>query len=90
MQSRAHVLALVVMILVGVAPHAWSEDTPRGQQGAATKPPSIEYGRSRASSGWVETPAGTRVAIDRGVEWQGTTIYLSLLWDLIGVDKDSG
>jgi hypothetical protein len=53
------------------------------------EPPSIEYGGSRESSTWVETPIG-KVAVDKGVEWQGIKVYLSLTFDLVAVDAKTG
>lgn len=68
---------------------AWSEDAPQsGVQGE--KPPSITYAGSRKSGTWIDTPGGTRVAVGKGVEWKGVTVYLSLMWDLVGVDVKSG
>ena len=52
-------------------------------------PPSIEYGGNRESSTWVETPIG-KVAVDKGVEWQGIKVYLSLTFDLVAVDVKTG
>jgi hypothetical protein len=57
--------------------------------GENQQPPSIEYGGSRESSTWVETPIG-KVAVDKGVEWQGTKVYLSLTFDLVAVDAKTG
>ncbi len=53
------------------------------------EPPSIEYGGSRESSTWVETRIG-KVAVDKGVEWQGIKVYLSLTFDLVAVDVKTG
>ena len=60
-----------------------------GQTEENREPPSIEYGGSRESSTWVETPVG-RVAVDKGVEWQGVKVYLSLTFDLVAVDVKTG
>lgn len=54
------------------------------------RPPSIEHGASRSSRTWIETPAGTRVAVGKGLSFQGVKVYLSLLWDLVGVDEKTG
>ncbi len=54
------------------------------------KPPSIAYGGTRSSSTWIETPGGTRVAVGKGVSFRGVKVYLSLMWDLVGVDEASG
>jgi len=64
-----------------------------GGQGGAQQdagPPSITYGGSRSSSTWIVKPDGARVAVGKGVEWQGVKVYLSLLWDLVGVDAKTG
>jgi hypothetical protein len=29
-----------------------------------------------------------RVAVGKGVEWKGVKVYLSLLWDLVGVERN--
>lgn len=53
-------------------------------------PPVVAYGASRESSKWLDTGGGNLVAVDRGASWRGTTVYLSLLWDLIAVDEATG
>ncbi len=50
--------------------------------------PAIEYGKSRESTGWVDTSEG-RVAVDKGIEWQGVKAYLSLTCDLVVVEAKS-
>jgi len=54
--------------------------------GGADAFPSLTYGKSRASTGWVELQNGSRVAIDQGLEWDGIKVYLSLTWDLVAID----
>src|SRR5581483_10144739 len=44
------------------------------------------YPPSRASTGWVESKAGTLVAVAESLEWQGRIAYLSLTFDLVVVD----
>lgn len=57
---------------------------------AGPERPSITYGPSRESSHWVPLPDGSRAAVDRGLEWKGTKVYLSLLGNLVAVDVASG
>ena len=98
MHARAHLVAILSIALLAAGPLLLSEAGPEprpeegGQSGVAQKdgPPSIAYGGSRASSTWITKPDGSRVAVGKGVEWQGVTVYLSLLWDLVGVDTKSG
>ncbi len=55
------------------------------------EPPSITYGPSRSSNAWVQKPGGgALVAVDEGVEWQGVKVYISLTYDLLGVDAKTG
>lgn len=76
-------LAAAVVSLGGLA--AWGEETPE------KKPPVVEYsGSSRSSSDWVELPGGSRVAVDKGAAWQGVKVYLSMTWQLVGVDVETG
>jgi hypothetical protein len=49
------------------------------------EPPSIEYPNSRSSTGNIVI-GNLSVAIDKGVEWQGVKVYLSLTNDLVVVD----
>ncbi|MDJ0522846.1 MAG: hypothetical protein QNJ90_12330 [Planctomycetota bacterium] len=88
MHARSHVVVLLAFALA-IVPLAWAEE---GRQSGAPsgEPPSITYPGSRESSTWVEKPDGTRVAVGKGVEWQGVKVYLSLLWDLVGVDAKTG
>jgi hypothetical protein len=51
--------------------------------------PSVSYGPSRTSTGFIDTPIG-RVAVDQGVSWQGVKVYLSLTWELVAVDETTG
>ena len=53
-------------------------------------PPSITYGPSRESSTWIELPDGSKVAVDRALEWKGVRVYLSLLHNLVAVDGAAG
>ncbi len=52
-------------------------------------PPSILYPSHRESVDWVDTPGG-RVPVDKGLEWQGVKVYLSLMSDLVAVDTKTG
>lgn len=62
----------------------------RAEDEAAQAPPLLQIQGSRTSTAWVTVPGGARVAVDQGVTWQGVTVYLSLTWDLVGVDATSG
>jgi hypothetical protein len=46
------------------------------------KRPILRYGGSRSSKAWLEV-AGSRVAVDDGLEWQGRRFYITLLFDLV-------
>lgn len=52
-------------------------------------PPSIEYPNVRKSTVGIDA-GGINVAVDKGIEWQGVKVYLSLTFDLLGVDSQSG
>jgi len=54
-----------------------------------TEPPSITYGPKRTSKKWVES-RGVLVAVDKGISWKGKTAYLSLTYDLVLVDAQTG
>ncbi len=89
MSLRTSIVVLDLVALSVAAAPVWSEDGP--QSGVAgPQPPSITYPGSRRSGTWIETPGGARVAVGKGVEWKGVTVYLSLLWDLVGVDAKTG
>lgn len=60
-----------------------------GEAVAQEAPPVITYGDARESRDWIDTGRSS-VAVDKGVEWQGVKIYLSLTWDLVAVDAASG
>jgi hypothetical protein len=49
------------------------------------EPPVVTYSSPRTSAEWIEV-GGTKVAVDKGAEWRGVKVYLSLMWDLIAVD----
>lgn len=55
----------------------------------ASELPALQYGKSRASTGWVTTPGGTRVGIDQGIDWKGHSYYMSLTWDLVATATGS-
>lgn len=59
--------------------------------GCATSPapPSLEYGAQRESTGWIEIPMG-KIPVDKGLEWQGIKVYLSMMDILIAVDTTTG
>jgi len=57
---------------------------------ADTQPPSITYDRSRTSTENLALPGGVNVGVDKGIEWQGVKVYLSLTCDLVGVDAKTG
>lgn len=100
---RARVAAAILATLA-LSPAATPQQTltVRGQSGAGESAPpanaqqdeggfpSVTYGRSRASRDWVTLRNGARVAVDDGVEWEGTRVYLSLTWDLVAVEAASG
>ena len=101
MNARAQLLTVLLFALVAVGVLAFSEparsdDGPQtGVGGAASPerprpPPPITYPGRRTSQTWIETPDGTRVAVGKGLEFRGVKVYLSLLWDLIGVDNKTG
>jgi hypothetical protein len=77
-------VAALGLILFSVATPAQEEPAP------APEPPTLQYRGNRASRAWVSMPGGTQVAVDEGVEWEGVTVYLSLTWDLVAVESDSG
>jgi len=52
--------------------------------------PSHTYPGSRSSTDWVSMPNGIRVAVDEGISYRGTTIYLSLTHHLVGVNDETG
>ena len=52
-------------------------------------PPVVTYGGTRESTNHVEFK-GVSYAVDKGAEWQGVRVYLSLFWDLLGVDAKTG
>jgi hypothetical protein len=60
--------------------------------GGATRrhPPSVTCEGSREFREWVALPDGSKVAVDRGVEWEGVKVYLSLLENLVAIDGASG
>ena len=65
-----------------------------GQQGEAGLKPtryknldSVSYGNRRSSKHWVKTGQGVSVAVDDGLQYDGTNLYLSLTGDLIAVDQ---
>ena len=79
----------LALLGAAAAPHAAAEEETGGEAAAGAAgeaPPQIRYRGSRTSSGWIALPSGSRVAVDRGVTWQGVTVYLSLTNDLVGVD----
>lgn len=51
------------------------------------EPPVVTYSSPRTSAEWIEV-GGTKVAVDKGAEWRGVKVYLSLMWDLIAVDAE--
>ena len=57
---------------------------------AQAEPPIVHYTGSRKSTDWISLPNGTRVAVDKGVTWQGVRVHLTLTWQLVGVDAKSG
>jgi len=62
----------------------------RPQAPPPIRPPSIDHGGSRTSKTWITTPQGTRVAVGKGLSFRGVKVYLSLLWDVVGVDEKTG
>lgn len=80
-------LALCVLGAIG-GTQARGEDGP-SSPGAET-PPLVSYEGSRRSTSWVTLPSGARAAVDRGVTWRGVTAYITLTYDLVGVDAESG
>lgn len=49
------------------------------------EPPVVTYSSPRTSADWIEV-GGAKVAVDKGAEWRGVKVYLSLMWDLIAID----
>ena len=96
MNARAHLIALALLALLAGGSWAFSEDAPQQGVGGAARgqpprpPPPLTYPGTRSSQTWIETPDGTRVAVGEGRAWQGVKVYLSLLWDLIGVEVKTG
>lgn len=43
----------------------------------------------RESAGWVEVD-GVRIPVDQAVEWEGIKAYLTLMFDVVAVDAQSG
>ena len=80
-------LALCVLGAIG-STHARAEEAPSGP--AAEAPPLVSYEGSRRSTSWVTLPNGARAAVDRGITWRGVTAYVTLTYDLVGVDAESG
>lgn len=96
MRAQIPLCTLVLLaLLMGSAP-ADAEDAPQQGVGGAAQgkrpspPPPLAYPGSRSSSTYIDSPDGTRVAVGEGREWQGVKVYLSLLWDVIGVDVKTG
>ena len=52
-------------------------------------PPSIEYPSSRSSTSNIDA-GGVKLAVDQGIEWKGVKVYLSLTFELLGIDAASG
>ena len=48
---------------------------------------SVSYGSRRSSKHWVQTGQGVLVAVDDGLQYDGTNLYLSLTGDLIAIDQ---
>lgn len=72
------------------APQGGVQGGARPRPPAPVRPPSISYPGSRSSQTWILKPDGARVAVGKGVEWRGVKVYLSLLWDVVGVDVKTG
>ncbi len=70
---------------------SWANTAMVQDDNEAEKLPSITYGNSRESTGWVKTQRGnTTVAIDKGIEYDGVKYYLALTWHLVAVDSATG
>jgi hypothetical protein len=52
---------------------------------AAEELPSITYGPERSSDRWVGTEKSPLVAVDSGIEFRGTSYYISLTSDLVAL-----
>ena len=89
MQLVKLVVAFAFVLVVSACFGARAQQLDTGRSGGV-QPPSIEYGGTRESSHWVETPGGIGVAVDQGVEWEGVKVYLSLTGDLVAVDAATG
>ncbi len=48
---------------------------------------SVSFGSRRSSKHWVQTGQGVLVAVDDGLQYDGTNLYLSLTGDLVAVDQ---
>src|SRR5262245_60404901 len=75
--SGAGIVSVIVMVVLAAASAA--QDTR----------PSISYGGTRQSKAWIEVGKVSH-AVDEGVAWKGVKVYLSLTWNLIGVDEATG
>jgi len=47
----------------------------------------VSFGSRRSSKHWVQTGQGVLVAVDDGLQYDGTNLYLSLTGDLVAVDQ---
>jgi hypothetical protein len=84
-------IALVLVLLVGCALAAPArlgaeEEVPRPPAPPPVRPPSVDHSGDRESSTWIDLPNGARVAVGKGVEWQGVRVHLALTWHLVAVD----
>ncbi|MGE0190508.1 MAG: hypothetical protein AB7T63_00565 [Planctomycetota bacterium] len=78
-----------VVAACGLAALLVATDVAAEEPAPAPEPPVVTYGGSRRSTGWVTLPGGARAAIDRGATWRGVTAYITLTYDLVGVDAES-
>lgn len=88
---NALLLALTVACFAVSPARVRAEDeAPRPPAPPPVRPPSVDHSGSRESSTWIELPNGTRVAVGKGVEWQGVRVHLALTWHLVAVDVETG
>lgn len=86
-RTRLHWIGCGLVVSICCPAFAQQQSAVVSRQVVESKPPSITYPRSRRSTSWVTMPRGVRVAVDKGVEWKGVKVYLSLTWNLVAVDK---
>lgn len=93
MIRRTAALALLLaLVFAATAPALLraEEEAPRPPAPQPVRPPSADHSGNQESNTWIELPGGTRVAVGKGVEWQGVRVHLALTWHLVAVDVETG